>query len=109
MPFMPVLSLLWGNQWTRLAIVAVLCFGTGWVRGFDAVPRPDIAAITKNAQDGRDAEWTRKLAQKERDHETELAAAIAERDSTPVLAADMDVERLCQSSAQCRDKSGKRR
>ena len=103
MPLLTIASALWGNPWSRLIAVAILAFGFGWVKGFGAVPRVDVAAVTRNAEAGRDAEWTRKLAQLERESQDALAAAIAARDATD--PADADVGRLCDADAACRDKS----
>ena len=107
MPFWPILAGLWGNPLARLFIVGGAAFAFGWVQGFRAVPRVDVAAIVRNAQDGRDAEWSRKLEQANHDHERELSEAIHAADVVPALAADADLVRLCRSDKACRDKGGK--
>jgi hypothetical protein len=104
-----VASLLLGNEWARLAAVAVLCLGFGFVRGWAAHPKIDIAALERNASAARDADWTQKITQQEREHEREMAAAREARDSTPIIAADADLAKLCNADAACRDKGGKGR
>jgi hypothetical protein len=102
-------SLFLGNEWARLAGVALLCLAFGFVKGFNAVPKVDIAALERNASAARDAEWTRKITEQEREHEREMAAAREARDATPIIAADADLAKLCNASADCRDKGGKGR
>lgn len=109
MPFWPILAGLWGNPLARLFIVGGAAFAFGWVRGFQAVPVVDVAAIVRNAQDGRDAEWSRKLEQANHEHERELSEAINAADAVPALAADASLVELCKQSSTCRDKGGNRR
>jgi hypothetical protein len=108
MPLLPILSLLWGNPWARLAAAAVLAFGFGFVKGFQSVPSVDVAAIERNAVLGRDAEWERKLAEANKRYDEDLTAAVEARNSTPPIVSDVELERLCQSSSTCRDKGRKR-
>jgi hypothetical protein len=109
MPFLPLLSLVWGNDTTRMIAIAGATFLAGWWLGFRAVPVVDVAAIVRNAQDGRDGEWTRKLQQANHEHELELSEAINAADAVPALAADASLVELCKSDASCRDKGVKRR
>lgn len=103
MPFLSILGAIWGNPWSRLVIVAVLAGGFGWVKGFNAVPRVDITAVERNAIAGRDAEWSRKLADLEEQSRLAIDAAIEVRDHT-VLAPDADLLQLCAKSTACRDR-----
>jgi hypothetical protein len=109
MPFLPILAGLWGNPLARLFIVGGAAFAFGWVQGFRAVPRVDVAAIVRNAQDGRDAEWTRKMQQANHEHERELAEAINAADAVPALAPDASLVELCRADRACRDKDRKYR
>jgi hypothetical protein len=98
-------SLFLGNEWARLAGVAVICFGVGWVRGFDAVPRPDIPAIVANAEAARDAAWQTKLTEANKLHDKKLNEAIEAGASVPAIASDDELAGLCRKSPTCRDKS----
>jgi hypothetical protein len=104
MPFaiLPVISALWGNPWTRLIAVATLAAGFGFYKGFQAVPRVDVAAVTRNAEAGRDAEWTRKLAEQESQAALAIDAALLARDRADPV--DGTVELFCKSDAACRDR-----
>ena len=99
---LPFLSAIWGNQWTRLIAVAIIAGGFGWLKGWNAYPRVDVAAVVRNAEAGRDAEWSRKLAATEEKARADVDAAIAERDtasSAPV--GDASVASLCQHDRDC--------
>lgn len=109
MPFWPILAGLWGNPIARLFIVGGAAFAFGWVKGFGAAPRPDIAAIERNAMAGRDAHWQMKLNEANQSHDREIAEAIHAADAVPALAPDADLVRLCRSDASCRDKDRKYR
>lgn len=106
MPFaiLPVLSGLWGNPLARTAILVAGAFLFGFWKGFESVPRPDIPAIVRNAEAGRDAAWQAKLAEQERQSQAELDAAIEARDhaADPV---DATVASLCQHDRDCTDHS----
>ena len=106
LPALSILSFLWSNPIARLVIVGGLAFGAGWVRGWEAYPRVDVAAITRNAEAGRDAEWSRKLAEQERIAQAAVDAAIAERDATPPApVTDAELSELCRKpTSACRDK-----
>jgi hypothetical protein len=109
MPFLPILAGLWGNPLARLFIVGGAAFAFGWVKGFGAVPRPDIAAIERNAIAGRDAHWQTQIQRANHEHERELSEAINAADAVPALAADADLVKLCRTDASCRDKDRKYR
>jgi hypothetical protein len=90
-----------GNRWGQVIVVAMAAY----FFGFYSVEQPDIAAIERNAIAGRDAEWTRLLAQKERDHEARVAAAVAAAEYEPDLPADYAERlRVCRASSTCRDR-----
>jgi hypothetical protein len=102
MPLLTIASALWGNQWTRLAAVAILASGFGWVKGWNAYPRVDVAAITRNAEAGRDAVWSRKLAETEEKSRLEIDAAI---EAASHASVDGSLDELCRKSAStCRDR-----
>lgn len=106
---MGIASLLLGNEWARLAGVAVLCFGFGWVRGFDAVPKVDVAEVQRVAMESRDNEWKLRLEEENNAAEQRIAEAIAAGQAEPAVPADR-VERLrkCRSDASCRDRESRR-
>lgn len=100
-----VASLLLGNQWARLAIAVTFAIGFGFIKGFQAVPKVDIAAIERNAISGRDAEWERKLAEANQHHDQLIAAALEAAQNEPAVSADRAGRvQLCASDARCRDK-----
>jgi hypothetical protein len=103
-----IASLFLGNEWARLGMVAVFCFGFGWVKAWNAFPRVDVAAIERNAIAGRDGEWERKLAEANQHHDQLIAAALEAAQGISV-AADADLVSLCNKSADCRDKGGQRK
>src|SRR5687768_5964534 len=105
---MAAASLLLGNEWARLAIAVTFAIGFGFIKGFNAVPRVDVAAIERNAIAGRDAEWERKLAEANQHHDQLIAAALEAAQGISV-AADADLVSLCNKSADCRDKGGQRK
>lgn len=105
MPFLPLLAGLWGNPLSRLIIIGVAAFGFGFLKGFQAVPRVDVAAIERNAIAGRDAEWERKLAEANEHHEQRIAEAL---EAAQNVTLDDDIGKLCDTSATCRDKGLKR-
>ena len=108
LPFMHVLGALWGNQWTRLAAVALFAAAFGFYKGFEAVPRVDVQAVVRNAEAGRDAEWSRKLEVLERQSREAVDAAIEARDhvSDPDNAT---VASLCDADRDCTDYRGQKR
>jgi len=109
MPFLPVLSLLWGNPWMRLIGVGALAFGFGWVKGWNAYPRVDIAAIERNAMLGRDAEWQTKLLEEGKIHDQRVAEAYEAGKAVTALPADhAERVRVCSADAACRDRKGGR-
>lgn len=90
-----------GNRWGQVILVAAAAY----FYGFFSVEMPDIAAIERNAALGRDAEWTRLLAQKERDHDARVAAAVAAAEAEPPVSADRaERMRQCAASPSCRDR-----
>ncbi len=91
------------NQWTRLMAAALIAY----LVGFYSVEQPDIAAIERNAALGRDAEWTRLLAQKEREHEARVEASVAAGQAEPATSADR-AQRMqqCAASPSCRERRG---
>jgi hypothetical protein len=102
-------SLFLGNEWARLAGVAVICFGVGWVRGFDAVPKVDVPEVQRVAMESRDNEWKLRLAEESAVHETRIAAALeAAQAEPPVSAVPAERLRQCQSSTSCRDRKNSR-
>jgi hypothetical protein len=89
------------NRWGMLAVGMFAAY----LYGLYSIEMPDIAAIERNAALGRDAEWTRLLAQKERDHEARVAAAVAAAEYEPDLPADYAERlRVCRASSTCRDR-----
>jgi hypothetical protein len=88
-----------------LIAVGILAFGGGWIQGFRAVPRVDVAAIERNAIAGRDAHWRDRLAQSERESEAKIAewqrlAEEAEaKDPTPTTAPE--IAKLCEKDPLC--------
>ncbi len=103
---MPLLSIAWaiaGNPWARL-IAAVI---GAYLFGFYSVEQPDIAAITRNAEAGRDAEWSRKLAAQEESARAAVDAAIEARDHSPALQPDASLAELCKRTASCRPDQGR--
>lgn len=105
---LPFLSVIWGSTLGRLIAIGVAAFLVGWVKGWSAVPRVDVKEVQRLAWEQRDAEWTRKLTEKEREHETAMASAIEARDSGAPLTADADLRKLCGSSKTCRDQAERR-
>jgi hypothetical protein len=87
------------NHWGQL----VMAFIGGFLYGFYSVEQPDIQAITRNAEAGRDAVWEAKYAELERQGQAAVAEAVAARDT--LEPADADVGKLCDTDAQCRDKA----
>ncbi len=109
MPFLSIFSLLCGNPWTRLAAAAVLAFGFGFVKGFQSVPRVDVAAIERNAMLGRDAEWQTKLLEEGKIHDQRVAEAYEAGKAVVALPADhAERVRVCSADAACRDRKGGR-
>jgi hypothetical protein len=109
MPFLPILSLLWGNPWSRLIAVGALAFGFGFLKGFQSVPRVDVAAIERNAMLGRDAEWERKLLEESKIHDQRVADAYEAGKAVAALPADRPERlRICAGDAACRDRKGGR-
>ena len=100
-----VASFVLGNEWARLAAIAVLCFGFGWVKGWGAYPRTDVAAIIRD----RDNAWESKLKAQELDSEQKITAALEAAASVPTIADDAALVRMCNDSASCRDKSRSKR
>ncbi len=89
-----------GNRWGQMALIAI----SAYLYGFWSVPRVDVAAVQRHATEARDNHWRAVLAEKEREANAELAAAIEARDATPpVPVADADLDKLCQSSRTCSD------
>ncbi len=85
----------------------IAAFLVGFFACFYSIPQVDVGAVTRNAEAGRDAYWQRKQMEANESHEHTLAAAIAERDSTPdVPVSDAELNELCRRSATCRDKAG---
>jgi hypothetical protein len=80
-------------------------FLAGFFAAFGVMPKVDIPAIVRNAENARDAVWQRKILEVNEDHAEKLRAAVAERDATPVIAADADLDELCGKSPSCRDKA----
>lgn len=96
-----VITAFLGNRW-GLLIAGVIA---AYLYGFYSVEQPDIQAIVRNAQDGRDAYWQSQLAQERETHDKAIQAALAAADAESDTPADM-VERLrlCRESPTCRDK-----
>ncbi len=108
MPLLPILAGLWGNQISRLIMIGVAAFGVGWVQGFRAVPKIDVAAVQANAIAGRDGYWQNQIAEANKAHEHEVAEAVEAARSVPVIVNDDELARLCERDATCRDKGNKR-
>jgi hypothetical protein len=101
---MAIASLFLGNEWARLAGVAVLCFGFGFVKAWNAHPKVDISAVRANAALERDTIWKAKIQEENEAHETRIAAAIEVGEAigaTPTLEPER--LRLCASDPHCRD------
>ncbi len=102
-----IASFVLGNEWTRLAAIAVLCFGFGWVKGWGAVPRVDVAQVQRVAAEARDNEWKARLADEERAHESRIEAAIEVGKSIAATPGDAaERMRVCKSDASCRERKG---
>ncbi len=99
--FIPFISLLWSNPIARVLVVAGLAFSGGFVKGWLSYPRVDVAAITRNAEAGRDAEWSRKLAETEEQARLAVDAAI-EAGAHAGVDPSADLVELCRKSTACR-------
>ena len=104
--FLPALL---GSRIGQFAMIGIGAFVAGVFYTFSVIPQPDIQAIVRNAENGRDAHWSRKLALEAEAYEHKLNAAVAEREATVAPATDADVDELCSKSASCRDKSRNRK
>lgn len=108
MPFLPILAVLWGNPLSRLIIIGVAAFAFGWLKGFNAVPRVDIAALERNTIAARDAYWERQLAEANKAHDEKLAAALEDARAVPdTPAVPAERVRLCSGDRACRDNKGR--
>jgi len=109
MPFLPLLAGLWGNPLSRLIIIGVAAFGFGFLKGFQAVPRVDVAAIERNAISGRDAYWQQQINEANEHHEQRIAEALEAAQSEPVASADR-AERMqqCRTDSACRERENRR-
>lgn len=98
---MSLLFAVLSNRWGQMFAVALAAY----FFGFYSVPRVDVAAIERNAALGRDAEWTRLLAQKEREYDERVAnARKAGENEQPVSADRAERVRQCSASPTCRDR-----
>jgi hypothetical protein len=89
-----------GNRWGQMILVAAAAY----FYGFYSVPRVDVPAIVRNAENGRDAHWQAVLRQKERENEERVTAAVTAAEAEPDTPADMDERvRLCRASPTCRN------
>lgn len=106
---MGIISILLGNPWARLIAVAVFCFGFGFVKGFDAVPRVDVAALERNTISARDAFWQQRLNEETASHEERIASAL-EAGQTIAAVPDVlpDRVQLCGGDTSCREHKDRR-
>lgn len=109
MPALSILSLVWGNEWARVVVVAVLAAGFGWVKGWSAYPRVDVAALERNVIAGRDGYWQNQIAEANQAHEENLAAAVEAARAVVATPADLASRmQLCRApGSHCRE-SGRR-
>lgn len=85
---------------------AGISFLVGFFAAFAAMPQIDVPAIVRNAENGRDAYWQRKLIEANEAHEHTLAAAAEAAKAVMPIPADMPSRlRVCRASADCRDKN----
>lgn len=104
MPLLPILAGLWGNPISRLIMIGVAAFGVGWVQGFRAVPKIDVAAVQANAIAGRDGYWQNQIAEANKRHEENLAAASTAAQAVAATPADRPERlRICAGDTHCRD------
>ena len=89
------------NRWGQLIAVALAAYFYGWF----SVDRPDIDTIRREASEARDLYWHGQLAQKERENDARIAAALAAAETEPSVSDDR-AERLrqCAKSPSCRDR-----
>jgi hypothetical protein len=108
------LSLAWGTEIGRTAIIACGCGFGGFFWGFShehAVKERAVAMAVEQTTASRDAEWSSKLEQANAQVESRVQMAIAAAKAVPSTTplSDDDLVRLCAKSASCRDRLEARR
>ena len=93
------------TAWVAVGAAAVLSFGTGWIQGFRAVPRVDVAAVERNAIAGRDAYWQTRLAASQRAASARIAEwqRLAEEAEAkePTPETNEELAKLCARDPLC--------
>ena len=90
-----------GNRWGQMILVAAAAY----FYGFWSVPRVDVDAIQRNAIEARDGHWRAVLAEKERENDQRVRAAVAAAEAEPPVSSDRaERVRQCAASPSCRDR-----
>ncbi len=90
-----------GSRAGQIVLVAIAAY----FYGFWSVPRVDVDALVSTVTQSRDNHWKAVLAEKERENDTRVAAAVAAAEAELPSSTDRaERVRQCAASPTCRDR-----